>query len=174
MSLLGERYSMGTHLSSSGCSKNTMTAPYQLGEGVFINYVWCMLKKYTETEELPSIKQLLLLLIQASSIGYTFPDENQRRLHYSLVESLTEIDPYVNNHCYASKAQFKGAKAGWDLPRYPQKYCSNGRQPQVEIYDYCEDCRSYCSFAWGWACIRATNESQRRFGAPQQTDQSGC
>ena len=145
---------LGTERSHSACIKNTR-APHQLGEDGFIEYVWCLLEKIAEKKKFPSIKELLKWSIIASSIGYTFRDEDQRRSHYNLVEKLPEIDWYINNHCYGRTG--KGQR-----PRYYQIYCSQGRLSHVGVNDYCWLCWTYCTYnligMTATSCINATNE----------------
>ena len=148
---------LGTERSDTACIKDTSLAPHKLGEDGFIKYVSCLLKKIPEEQKFTTSKKLLKWSINASSIGYTFRDEDQRRSHYNLVENLTEIDGYIDNHCY-------GRTGEGGRPRYYQIYCSQGRLSHVGVYDYCWLCSTYCTYnrkgMTATSCIKATNECE--------------
>ena len=148
---------LGTTRSHGTCIKDTSLAPHKLGEDGFIEYVRCLLDKIAKKKEFTSIKELLKWSINASSIGYTFRDEGQRRSHYNLVGNLTEIDGYIENYCY-------GRTGEGGRPRYYQIYCSQGRLSHVGVYDYCWLCETYCTLSrtetTATRCIKATNECQ--------------
>ena len=79
-------------------------------EDKYRKFVECMLYEVTEAIHFPSEKELLLRSLNASRIGVTFRDEEERRYHYNMVNNLegTELYPYITKHCYSSEMTCRG------------------------------------------------------------------
>ena len=96
------------------------------------------MRKNDETKAI-IIKDLLLWAINASTIGYAFQDEAQRRLHYTKLEQIPGGDEipwkYTNEYCYAVQALIlNGADfQRWQFPLYPEIYQLSQRENMSSI-----------------------------------------
>ena len=98
------------------------------------------MRKNDETKTI-IIRELLLWAINASTIGYAFQDEAQRRLHYTKLENLTGYVQgqvpwaYADEYCYAVQAVIQNGTdfQRWQVPLYPEIYQLSQRENMSSI-----------------------------------------
>ena len=91
-----------------------------------------------------SVTELMMWSINASTIGYTFHSEDQRRFHYNKLEDLKASyknkqppKQYTNRFCFAVKAVMRNNTdfQRWQVPLYPNIYQLSQQKniPSVEV-----------------------------------------